>query len=115
MGFWNGRPTVAAAKSLLSWVYITMAGEQVKDNTMWAKAASKAKEVIDNAATYGIKLEENYADLWLVNNRYNKESIFALNFADGLGDNQCGAGVASDQYRVRIRMGILLYETILYR
>ena len=85
------RPTVAAAKSLLSWVYITMAGEQVKDNTMWAKAASKAKEVIDNAATYGIKLEENYADLWLVNNRYNKESIFALNFADGLGDNQCGA------------------------
>lgn len=53
--------------------------------------ASKAKEVIDNAATYGIKLEENYADLWLVNNRYNKESIFALNFADGLGDNQCGA------------------------
>ena len=65
------RPTVAAAKSLLSWVYITMAGEQVKDNTMWAKAASKAKEVIDNAATFGIKLEENYADLWLVNNRYN--------------------------------------------
>ncbi|MFQ9021314.1 MAG: hypothetical protein ACLR6J_07915 [Parabacteroides merdae] len=25
------RPTVAAAKSLLSWVYITMAGEQVKE------------------------------------------------------------------------------------
>ena len=85
------RPTIAAAKSLLSWVYITMAGEQVKDNSMWAKAASKAKEVIDNQNTYGIKLEENFADLWLVSNRYNKESIFALNFADGTDDNQCAA------------------------
>ncbi|WP_075558280.1 RagB/SusD family nutrient uptake outer membrane protein [Parabacteroides timonensis] len=85
------RPTVAAAKSLLAWVYITMAGEQVKDNTMWAKAAAKAKEVIDNKGSYGIELLSNYEDLWKVNNRYNKESIFAFNFADGLGDNQCGA------------------------
>lgn len=85
------RPTIAAAKSLLAWVYITMAGDQVKDNTMWAKAAAKAKEVIDNKDTYGIKLETDFSDLWLVDNRYNKETIFALNFATGLGDNQCGA------------------------
>lgn len=85
------RPTVAAAKSLLSWVYITMAGEQVKDNTMWAKAATKAKEVIDQSKTYGTGLESAFEDLWLVSKRYNKESIFALNFADELGDNQCGA------------------------
>ena len=85
------RPTLAAAKSLLAWVYITMAGEQIKDQSMWVKAAEKAKEVIDNEANYGIELVANYEDLWKVENRYNKESIFALNFADGLGDNQCGA------------------------
>lgn len=85
------RPTIAAAKSLLSWVYITMAGEQVKDPSMWAKAAAKAKEVMDNKDVYDIKLETNFADLWLVANRYNKESIFALNFAEGVGQNQCGA------------------------
>lgn len=85
------RPTVAAAKSLLAWVYITMAGEQVKDNTMWVKAAAKAKEVIDNKNSYGIKLEADFSDLWLVDNRYNKEAIFAINYATGLGDNQCGA------------------------
>ncbi len=82
------RPTQAAAKSLLSWVYITMAGEQVKDNTMWAKAAAKAKEVIDNKGTYGTDLLSEYSDLWKVANRFNKESIFAFNFSDGLGDNQ---------------------------
>lgn len=85
------RPTIAAAKSLLSWVYITMAGEQIKDQSMWAKAAAKAKEVIDNKGKYGIELVPDYEDLWKVSNRYNKESIFALNFAEGLGDNQCGA------------------------
>lgn len=85
------RPTVAAAKSLLSWVYITMAGEQIKDQSMWAKAAAKAKEVIDNKDQYGIELLANYDDLWKVSNRYNKESIFALNFAEGIGENQCGA------------------------
>ena len=85
------RPTVAAAKSLLAWVYITMAGEQIKDHTMWAKAAAKAKEVINNESAYGIELLPDYEDLWKVSNRFNKESIFALNFAEGLGDNQCGA------------------------
>lgn len=85
------RPTVAAAKSLLAWVYITMAGEQIKDQSMWAKAAAKAKEVITKKNEYGTDLLPDYEDLWKVNNRYNKESIFAFNFADGLGDNQCGA------------------------
>lgn len=43
-----GRPTSWTAKSLLSKVYLTMAGWPLKDESKYALAAQTAKDVIDN-------------------------------------------------------------------
>ena len=71
-----GRATQGAAKSLLAKVYLTR-GE-------WDKAASKAKEVIDNAATYGYDLWANYAEAFTTANENGKESVFSAQFSSGI-------------------------------
>lgn len=68
-----------AAKSVLSLVYLTMAGYPINDASMYALAAAKAKEVIDNAGTWGYKLLDNFADLW-INERFNDEIVLGYYF-----------------------------------
>ena len=78
-----GRACKGSAKAVLAQVYLQMAGWPLKDNSKYAMAASKAKEVIDNEATYGFGLMTNFIDLWpseTINNDGNKEEVFALNF-----------------------------------
>ena len=72
----KGRATSSAAKAMLARTYLTMAGWPIKDNTKYAAARDKAKEVMD----LGIyELEPDFADLWLYANRLtNKEYIFAF-------------------------------------
>ncbi|MCG8307742.1 MAG: RagB/SusD family nutrient uptake outer membrane protein [Cytophagales bacterium] len=70
--------TSGAAKSLLSYVYLSMAGYPVKDESKYALAAEKAKEVIDKKDTYGYDLMSNYADLWKYENNNNHEIVFGL-------------------------------------
>ncbi len=87
--------TSGAAKSVLSLVYLTMAGYPVKDSSKYALAAAKAKEVIDNAGTYGYKLLENCSDLW-ANERFNDETVMGIYYNNQNGEaNQasplCGA------------------------
>jgi hypothetical protein len=80
------RPTSGSAKALLASVYLTMAGYPVKDNTKYALAAAKAKEVIDNEAAYGYSLMANYADLWKFVNNINSETVFGLYYNHVVGD-----------------------------
>lgn len=56
----GGAFTQGAAKSLLAKVYLQEAGFPVKAEGAYAKAAAKAKEVMDNADTYGYGLENHY-------------------------------------------------------
>ncbi|WP_236973588.1 RagB/SusD family nutrient uptake outer membrane protein [Membranihabitans maritimus] len=56
--------TSGAAKSLLAYVYLCMAGYPLNDASKYTLAAEKAKEVIDNEAKYGYGLMENIADLY---------------------------------------------------
>ncbi|WP_215240756.1 RagB/SusD family nutrient uptake outer membrane protein [Dyadobacter helix] len=82
--------TSGAAKAALSLVYLNMAGYPLKDESKYALAAEKAKEVIDNANRWGYKLVANYADLWK-NVRFNDEIVFGLYYNDKNGDaNQSG-------------------------
>lgn len=75
----HARPTQGSAKSLLASVYLTMGGYPLKATANFALAAAKAKEVIDNEATY------NYAllpidELWSYANNStdrNTETVFA--------------------------------------
>ncbi|WP_169513425.1 RagB/SusD family nutrient uptake outer membrane protein [Flexithrix dorotheae] len=79
-GSWPGEPgrvTVWAAKSLLSQVYLTMAGWPLKDETKYTLAAQKAEEVIDNS---GHILLPDYKDVWLMANEVNEEIVWAIQF-----------------------------------
>lgn len=51
-----GRPNKGSVKALLADVYLTEGGWPIKDQSKYALAAAKAKEVIDNKDTYGFDL-----------------------------------------------------------
>jgi hypothetical protein len=70
-------PTRGSAKALLANVYLTMAGWPLKQTDKYAMAAAKAKEVIDGKATWGYDLMTNFADIWKIGNRFNKEAVVA--------------------------------------
>ncbi|QKZ14022.1 RagB/SusD family nutrient uptake outer membrane protein [Spirosoma sp. KUDC1026] len=56
-----GRPNAGSAKAFLADVYLTMAGWPLKQTDKYDLAAAKAKEVIDNRATYGFQLLPTFA------------------------------------------------------
>jgi hypothetical protein len=84
------RVTSGAAKSLLASVYLTWAGFPIKDNSKYALAAQKAKEVIDQADNYGYQLLPEFADLWKWQNGWkdagNAEGVFTCHFNSWAGD-----------------------------
>lgn len=81
----KGRATAGAAKGLLAAVYLTLG-----DKT---NAALKAKEVIDNRATYGYDLWAEYGDNFKLENENGKESLFEVQYRSGGGQwSDFGAG-----------------------
>jgi starch-binding outer membrane protein, SusD/RagB family len=73
----GGRATKVAAKALLGYVYLVMAGYPMNDNTKWQAAADKLKEIITNKATYGVDIVPVYKDIFDVTKKAtNKENIF---------------------------------------
>lgn len=76
-----GKVTLGAVKTLLSSVYLTMAGYPLeKGATHYKLAADKAKEVIDNAATYGYSLFPSYDDLHNPAKKNTGENIFMVQY-----------------------------------
>jgi starch-binding outer membrane protein, SusD/RagB family len=73
----KGRATAGAAKGLLASVYLTL-GDKIN-------AAAKAKEVIDNASTYGYGLWADYADNFKLTTENGKESLFEVQYRSGGG------------------------------
>lgn len=80
--------TSGAAKSLLAYVYLTMAGYPVNDASKYALAASKAREVIDERETYGYRLLDDFAELWQSESRFNDEIVFGLFYNLDFRNNQ---------------------------
>jgi hypothetical protein len=68
-----GRATSGAAKVALADIYLTKGD--------WQKARDKAKEVIDNKATYGYDLEPSLATVYSPTLATNKEDVFSLKFS----------------------------------
>lgn len=85
-----GRVSKGAAKSLLAKVYLTQ-----KDFT---NAAAKSLEVINNEATYGYGLVDNFADLFFTRNNNNKESVWALQWVASNADGAYGTGNVTQAY-----------------
>ncbi|MEN8115467.1 MAG: RagB/SusD family nutrient uptake outer membrane protein [Bacteroidota bacterium] len=86
--------TNGAAKSLLAYVYLSMAGYPLNDASKYALSASKAKEVIDNAGTWGYDLMDDIADLYSKEYNYeNKacdEVVLAFHNDNSWGCPLCG-------------------------
>jgi hypothetical protein len=68
-----GRATAGAAKTALADIYLTLG--------QFAEARDKAKEVMDNKATYGYDLEPALATVYSPTLATNKEDIFSLKFS----------------------------------
>jgi hypothetical protein len=73
-----GRVSSAAAKTLLADLYLTWGGWPVKDDSKYALAASKAKEVIDMNYFELLPIDE----LWLLANQNSLESVFSVQFSE---------------------------------
>ena len=68
--------TKGSAKALLAKVYLTMAGWPLEDDSYYALARDKAKEVMDMGV---YSLESDFKDLWLEKNKLsNSEFIFTF-------------------------------------
>lgn len=87
------RPNSGSARALLARLYMDWAGFPIKDTSKYAMAASSAKKVMDNAGAHGFGLVDDFADLWKLANRFNKESVFTLVYcttATGCPNNSLG-------------------------
>lgn len=70
------RPTKGSAKTMLASIYLTRGDYQ--------NAAKYAVEVINNRATYGYDLMEDFTDIWRANpDGDNKEFIWSIDFHGG--------------------------------
>lgn len=76
----SGGVSQAAVKTLLSKVYLTMAGQPLNETERYADAAAKAKEVIDNAGQ--IRLFDNYGQLHDEDFNNMGEFIFSIQYND---------------------------------
>ncbi|HEY9486707.1 MAG TPA: RagB/SusD family nutrient uptake outer membrane protein [Chryseosolibacter sp.] len=85
-----GRATRGAASGLLAKVYLTMAGND-SNSPYWAKAAAQAKEVIELGV---YDLWEDYSDVFALENRGGKESLFEVLFLTNLHGNGFTTGYA---------------------
>jgi hypothetical protein len=89
-----GRPNAGSAKAFLADVYLTMAGWPLKLTANYDLAAAKAKEVIDNRATYGFALMPTFAAVFDNDPAVAiiPESVFQINGFTG------GSGTANATY-----------------
>lgn len=79
------RPNKGSAKGILARLYLDWAGYPAKDQTKYALAAAKAKEVIDNKGRYNFELIASLENLWTIANRFNSESLFTIVYSVPLG------------------------------
>jgi len=80
----SGRVSLAAVKSLLSKVYLTMAGYPLNKTEHYADAAAKAKEVIDHG---GLSLFKTYGEINMESNENKGEHIFSIQYAPNVSAN----------------------------
>lgn len=84
----SGRVSQSAVKTLLSKVYLTMAGQPLNETSRYADAANKAKEVIDNAGP--LRLFDTYGEIHNENLNNTGEHIFSLQYNAEIAENPMG-------------------------
>jgi hypothetical protein len=74
----NGRATSLAARGILGKVYITRGD--------FASAVPQLQAVVSGAAAAGVSLQDNFADIFGVDNDLNSEIIFASQISSSISD-----------------------------
>ncbi|WP_175418962.1 RagB/SusD family nutrient uptake outer membrane protein [Aureibaculum algae] len=77
------RPNNGTARAFLARLYLDWGGFPLKDASKYQEAASSAKKVMDNHDSHGFDLMEDLDDLWTLEHRFNKESVFTIEHCDG--------------------------------
>ncbi len=116
-----GRVAAGTAKAMLGKVYLTMAGKPLSKPDYFQKAVDKLQEVTGaaNEAKYGFGLENNFREVFSINNKHNKEIVLSFSyflssansnasiypffiFPRGLvnGDEQTNYGLTYDFYKL---------------
>ncbi len=72
------RVNKGSARALLARFYLDWAGFPLNDTSKYSAAAEMAKKVMDESGAHGFGLLENFQDLWKLENRFNKESLFTI-------------------------------------
>ena len=83
------------ALGLLARAYAQGAGEGLSENgvSYWQRAKEVSEDMINNAASYGMYLYPDVADVWACdNNRANKEALFTAAGLDAKGSDAAMAG-----------------------
>lgn len=82
------RPNNGSARAYLAKLYMHWAGWPLKDNSKYAKAASSAKTVIDNATAHGFALVPDMGTLWSITNenKFSSEIVYGVGHAQELGN-----------------------------
>ena len=80
------KPNKGTAKAFLARLYMDWAGFPLKDNSKYAMAASRAKEVIDNASGHGFGLETDLKKLWSLAGRFTQEGVFTIAYSNSGGN-----------------------------
>lgn len=70
----GGRATVGAAKALLGKVYL-----QLGEYNMAAQQLEAVNGTPGGTSQYGYSLLSNFADLWVIANKQNSETVFSIN------------------------------------
>lgn len=86
----GGRVTVAAAKTLLGKVYLTMAGYPLNDVTGYQLAIDELKDLIDNRSRYNINLNATFANIFtatLGTKQLCRERIYFIRGTSGLANS----------------------------
>ena len=71
-------PHKGTAKALLAEIYLNWAGYPINDKSKYIKVSQLAGDVIQHEDYYGFGLLDDFADLWNIKNKHNKENVFGL-------------------------------------
>lgn len=82
--------TQQAVKATLASVYMAMAGWPLNQTEYYAKAAEKAKEVIDGVekGTYEYILEPDFKNVYSMSHNYSAETVVGINYVCDYGWDQ---------------------------
>lgn len=85
VGGQNNWVSAQTVKATLAAVYMNMAGYPLKQTECWAKAAAKAKEVIDGEQKYGLSLMSDWNQVHSYGNNYNSECLLGIAYNANAG------------------------------